>query len=69
MRRVSIIANTVFRNNGYRLIFVPTRYEQRKGALWFLEKRDFNFVTKEYSKIAWFMLYRYFPSSIEKYFM
>lgn len=68
MRRISIIAGKVFGNNGYRLIFVPSRYEQRNSALWFLEKRDLKFVLSEYSKIAWFMLYRYFPSSIEKYF-
>ena len=68
MRRISIIAGKVFGNNGYRLIFVPSRYEQRNSALWFLDKRDLKFVSSEYSKIAWFMLYRYFPSSIEKYF-
>ncbi len=68
MRRVSIIANTVFKGNGYRLTFVPSRYEQLNGPLWFLKKWDFDFVTKEYSKIIWFMLYRYFPTTVEKYF-
>lgn len=67
MRRISIIARKVFGNNGYRLIFVPSRYEQQNGVLWFLEKQDLKFVSSEYSKIAWFMLYRYFPPSIEKY--
>ncbi len=63
MRRVSIIANTVFGKGGYRLTFVPSRYEQGKGVTWFLEKWHLNFVTREYSKIAWFLLYRHFPSS------
>ena len=62
MRRISIIANKVF-GKGYRLIYVPSQYEQYNGVLWFLNKRDLKFVSSEYSKIIWFMLYRYFPSS------
>jgi hypothetical protein len=61
MRRISIIANKVFGKNGYRLIYVPSRYEQNTGALWFLNKRDLKFVSSEYSKIIWFMLYRFLP--------
>jgi uncharacterized SAM-binding protein YcdF (DUF218 family) len=61
MRRVSIIANKVFGKNGYSLIFVPSRYEQHNGSLWFLKKRDLKLVTGEYSKIIWFALYRFFP--------
>jgi hypothetical protein len=62
MRRISIIANKVFGKKDYQLVFVPSRYEQRSGALWFLNKRDLKLVSTEYSKIAWFMLYRFFPS-------
>ena len=62
MRRISIIANKVFGKEGYQLTFVPSRYEQYSGALWFLKKRDLKFVSGEYSKIIWFMLYRFFPS-------
>jgi hypothetical protein len=62
MRRISIIATKVFREKGYQLIFVPSRYEQYSGALWFLKKRDLKLVTGEYSKIIWFMLYGFFPS-------
>ena len=62
MRRISIIANKVFGKKDYRLIFVPSRYEQNTGALWFLNKRDLKFVSSEYSKIIWFMLYRFLPS-------
>lgn len=59
MRRISIIAGKVFDGRGYRLTFVPSRYEQYRGAAWFLDKRELKFVTGEYSKIIWFMLYGY----------
>jgi hypothetical protein len=62
MRRIGIIANKVFGKKDYRLIFVPSRYEQHSGPRWFLNKRDLKFVTTEYSKIIWFTLYRFFPS-------
>jgi uncharacterized SAM-binding protein YcdF (DUF218 family) len=62
MRRISIIANKVFGKNGYRLIYVPSRYEQNTGTLWFLNKRDLKFVSSEYSKIIWFTMYRFLPS-------
>ena len=61
MRRISIIAKQVFGKKGYRLTFVPSRFEEHKGSLWFLNKRDLKFVAGEYSKIAWFMAYRFFP--------
>jgi uncharacterized SAM-binding protein YcdF (DUF218 family) len=62
MKRISIMANKVFGKKDYKLIFVPSRYEQHSGPLWFLNKRDLKFVTTEYSKIIWFTLYRFFPS-------
>jgi hypothetical protein len=62
MRRISIIANKVFGKKDYQLVFVPSRYEQHSGALWFLYKRDLKLVFTEYSKIVWFTLYRFFPS-------
>jgi uncharacterized SAM-binding protein YcdF (DUF218 family) len=62
MRRISIIANKVFGKKDYRLVFVSSRYEPYSGPLWFLNKRDLKFVSTEYSKIVWFMLYRFFPS-------
>jgi hypothetical protein len=62
MRRISFIANKVFGKKEYRLIFVPSRYEQYNGPLWFLKKRDLKFVTGEYSKIIWFTLYGFLPS-------
>ncbi|HVN95376.1 MAG TPA: ElyC/SanA/YdcF family protein [Syntrophorhabdaceae bacterium] len=60
MRRISIMAAKVFGNHRYRLTFVPSRYEEDDSASWFLHKRDLKFVFSEYSKIGWFMLYRYF---------
>lgn len=62
MRRISIIAKKVFGKKDYRLVFVSSRYEQHNGPLWFLKKRDLKFVSTEYSKIVWFMLYGFFPS-------
>jgi len=59
MRRISIIAKKVFSGRGYRLIFVPSRYEQHSSTTWFLNKRELKFVSSEYSKIVWFMLYGY----------
>jgi hypothetical protein len=61
MRRISIIAGKVFGTKDYRLIFVPSRYEEHNGPLWFLKKRDLKFVTGEYSKIIWFTLYGFLP--------
>jgi hypothetical protein len=62
MRRISIIANKVFGKKDYKLIFVPSRYEEHNSSLWFLKKRDLKLVTTEYSKIIWFTLYRFSPS-------
>lgn len=61
MRRISIIAKQVFGKKDYRLTFVPSRFEEYKDSLWFLNKRDFKLVTGEYSKIAWFIIYGFFP--------
>ncbi|MBA4390175.1 MAG: hypothetical protein C0399_04475 [Syntrophus sp. (in: bacteria)] len=63
MRRISIIAKQVFGTNDYQLTFVPSRFEEYKGGLWFLNGRDLKFVTGEYLKIAWFMVYRFFPQN------
>ena len=62
MRRISIIANKVFAKKDYRLLFVPSRYEQHHDSFWFLKKRDLKLVTGEYSKIIWFAIYGFLPS-------
>jgi hypothetical protein len=63
MRRISIIAKQVFGKKEYRLTFVPSRFEEFKGSMWFINKRDLKFVVGEYSKIAWFMVYRFLPKN------
>jgi hypothetical protein len=62
MRRISIIAGKVFGKKDYQLTFVPSRFEQKNGPLWFLKKRDLKLITGEYSKIIWFTIYRFLPS-------
>jgi len=60
MRRIRLIVNRVFTDTGYRMIFVPTRFERPTGKFWFLHGNDIRKVATEYSKIAWFFLYRWF---------
>ncbi len=59
MRRITVIAKRVFTGSGYRMIFVPTRFEKPTGRLWFLNQNTIRKVTGEYGKIAWFFLYRW----------
>ncbi|MBP1747679.1 MAG: hypothetical protein H6Q52_218 [Deltaproteobacteria bacterium] len=59
MRRIRLIANRVFTGTGYRTIFVPTRFEKPTESLWFLHQKNIRKVASEYSKIAWFFLYRW----------
>lgn len=59
MRRIRLIANRVFTGTGYRMIFVPTRFEKPAEGLWFLNQNNIRKVAGEYSKIAWFFMYRW----------
>lgn len=60
MRRVRLIAESVFKGGGYQLLFVPTRYEKTNGKLWWLYRYDLKRVAGEYVKIVWFLLYSSF---------
>ncbi len=60
MRRIRLIAGKVFAGPGYRMAFVPTRFEKQTNGLWFLHQSDIRKVVSEYCKIAWFSLYRWF---------
>ncbi len=60
MRRIRLIANRVFTGSGYQTAFVPTRFEKPTEGLWFLNQNNLRKVIGEYSKIAWFFLYRWF---------
>ena len=57
MRRVRLIAESVFRGGGYHLLFVPTRYDITNGKLWWSNRYDLKRVATEYVKIFWFLLY------------
>ncbi len=59
MRRIKLIANRVFIGTGYRMVFIPTRFEKRTEGLWFLHQSDIRKVASEYGKIVWFFLYRW----------
>jgi hypothetical protein len=67
MRRIKLIASRVFSDTAnkptFRLYFVPTRYETPHVNVWFMQTRDLKFVSSEYAKIAWFLIYTYFPGS------
>jgi hypothetical protein len=76
MRRIKIIAGKVFGNSPplekggrgdldssgerYRFTFVPTRYETSGETFWLFNNYDRKFVTTEYMKIGWFVLYSSF---------
>ncbi len=60
MRRIRLIAGRVFTGGDYRMTFVPTRFEKQVESLWFFNGPAIRKVVGEYSKIAWFFLYRWF---------
>ncbi|HME42736.1 MAG TPA: ElyC/SanA/YdcF family protein [Syntrophorhabdales bacterium] len=65
MRRIKLIASRVFSGTAntptFRLYFVPTRYETHRLCCWFLKTRDLKFVSSEYAKMSWFLIYTCFP--------
>jgi hypothetical protein len=63
MRRISILARKVFGQRDYQLTFVPSRYVAHGGALWILKRWDLTFVTSEYTKMVWLMIYRFFVTN------
>ncbi len=60
MRRIKIMADRVFDKEEYRLSFVPTRYEDMPGSLWWTSVTGLKKVVSEYVKIAWFLMYEPF---------
>jgi hypothetical protein len=58
MRRVRIIADSVFGHGEYRTAFVPGNHENNEpSAWWILDGHDLWWVSSEYLKIAWFLVY------------
>lgn len=65
MRRISLISRDVFKKGEYRVTYIPSRFEHQSGVLWFLNKDDRKQITREYLKIAWFLLYRFLPVDMQ----
>jgi len=63
MRRIKLIANSVFGGGDYSLSYVPTRYEEISENLWWFNEFDLKWVVGEYLKIAWFLMYEPFCKS------
>jgi len=61
MRRLKLIASTVFHEAKYDLRYVPTHYATVSKYFWYLNKSEAIWVIKEYAKIIWFMIYEYIP--------
>ena len=57
MRRVKLIAERVFAANYYRLSFVTYGTRNPNSFLWIFREEDLKWVTSEYVKIVWFMVY------------
>ena len=57
MRRIKIIAEKVFKNNNYKIAIVASRFQEAKEKNWWLKKKEIKWVSSEYIKIAWFLIY------------
>jgi hypothetical protein len=60
MRRIKVIAGRVFDDEKYQISFVSTDNNGKKPFLWWLSKDGWWWVTREYSKIVWFLIYEPF---------
>jgi len=58
MRRIKMIAGSVFRKGNYSLSFVPTRFQGSSTAADWLVETHRKMIVNEYLKIGWFLLYR-----------
>jgi hypothetical protein len=57
MRRVRVIADSVFDHDKYLAVFVPGNHENEPSAWWMFSGSDLRWVSSEYVKIAWFLIY------------
>jgi hypothetical protein len=57
MRRVKVMADTVFKGNGYRICCAPVMAGGKEHKIWFLDREQVAWVTSEYFKLVWFWLY------------
>jgi uncharacterized SAM-binding protein YcdF (DUF218 family) len=57
MRRIRMIARSVFGEQARLFTYVPTRYERSPAGLFDMNAADWMFVIQEYVKACWFGLY------------
>ena len=60
LRRIKIIAGRVFDNKKYRITFVAAGKPAEKPYLWFTSSDCVWWITREYAKIIWFLIYEPF---------
>ena len=60
MRRIKMISGSVFNDLDYPMANVPTPYERKSVPLWWMDRSEWWWVTHEYLKIAWFLIYEPF---------
>jgi len=63
MRRIKLIADTIFHEGSVRIVFVPIRVEQASQDLFDMTLADYTRMGKEYVKIIWFLMYSPFWST------
>lgn len=59
MRRVKLLSRYVFPENEYAITCIPDRYES-PAAPWWSTRQGVGWVSKEYVKIGWFLVYHRF---------
>lgn len=65
MRRVSMIAESVFDTHTYSLSYAPGHPQHRHNEAWMFRIPDLRWVTSEYLKIGWFLMYDNYPSILK----
>jgi hypothetical protein len=60
MRRIKVMATSLFDNDHLNMKFVPTRFDKKENGFWLLSTSTIENVTREYLKIVWFLTYRMF---------
>lgn len=63
MRRIKVIASTIFKDMGLNMRFKFSRYEYVLDGAWIFNKSAIKTLIGEYLKIVWFSFYRFFTGS------
>ena len=56
MRRIELIAERVFDEKIYHLVFVPITHEDRNQIFWWLDNKKRRWIVSEYIKIFWLLV-------------